>query len=318
MACLMGTFYPTPAFAFSGSSEFCDAPRTLSATQNDRLLGFANLVRAELTESAPPQNHAQAVALISRSGLDLSWLGQRYSHAGWAKALTEPSGASDPAVESVGWEVRQLYYDCQDHRPRLFDQGLSAFVKGTHNPDLGFVSWVWLPPDASSVLANYVVNKALALALLGDTYSANAYPFSERYQNCNQWALEILAAALANEEEGLEDQARRRFQAQAWLQAHGYQPSTVRLHFPPLVWLSNGSPWLHSDDHPPSDLALSQFSVSLPESLEAFVHAQWPSAQRMELCHKGDLAVIHRGWSPLSADCQPGVNDAVLSLSQAF
>jgi len=99
MACLMGTFYPTPAFAFSGSSEFCDAPRTLSATQNDRLLGFANLVRAELTESAPPQNHAQAVALISRSGLDLSWLGQRYSHAGWAKALTDPSGASDPAVE---------------------------------------------------------------------------------------------------------------------------------------------------------------------------------------------------------------------------
>ncbi len=320
MVSLMATLHPTPAFAFSGLSEFCDAPRTLSATQNDRLLGFAALIRQALAtqDPGPLQNQQPAAALISRSGLDLTWLGQRYSHAGWATALSDPSGASYTAVESVGWEVRQLYYDCQDHRPRLFDQGLSAFVKGTHNPDLGFVSLVWLPPEASSVLAKHVVNKALSLVLLGDTYSANAYPFSERYQNCNQWALEILAAALANEEKPLEDQASRRSQAQAWLAAHGYQPSTVRLHFPPLVWLSNASPWLHSDDHPPSDLALSQFSVSLPESLEAFVHAQWPSAQRMELCHKGDLAVIHRGWSSLSADCQAGANDAVLSLSQAF
>ena len=34
-----------------------------------------------------------------------------------------------------------------------------------------------------------------ALALLGREYSANAYPFSPRYQNCNQWVAELLATA---------------------------------------------------------------------------------------------------------------------------
>jgi hypothetical protein len=276
------------AAVWADSSEFCDHPPALSATQNDQLLSFAAQVRAQLAA------HPGPIALVSRSGLNLDLLGQRYSHSGWAL---------HPDQETPVWEVRQLYYACQDQRPRLFDQGLSAFIKGTHDPELGFVSLVWLPADASATLAQRVAHKPTALALLGAQYSANAYPFSERYQNCNQWALEMLAPA------------ENRGQAQAWLQAQQYEPSQIQLHFTPILWLSQLSPWLHGDDHPNSDWEHTRFSLSLPESLEAFVHQQWPTAQRVELCHRADRMVVHPGWSPLSADCQAGPGDTLIHLN---
>ena len=284
----------------SGSSEFCDDGPALSAAQNDRLLHFAAIVREQLEQHR--QDQAPPLALVSRSGLDLSLLGQRYSHSGWVQ-ITAP----EPEVAGV-WEVRQLYYACQDQGPRLFDQGLSSFVKGTHDPDLGFVSLVWLPPEASAALAPQVADKASALALLGNQYSANAYPFSERYQNCNQWTLEMLAT--------VEGPVPNRAQAQAWLRARDYHPTEIQLHWPPLLWLSQLSPWLHSDDHPDSDLDQSQFSVSLPESLESFVRQLWPQAQRMELCHHLTQIVIHVGWTPLSEGCQAGPGDTTLDLAQ--
>ena len=269
------------------SSEFCDDPPALNAVQSDHLLSFASLVRNQL------DRHPQNLALISRSGLNLALIGQRYSHSGWTQHLDEPNSA---------WEVRQLYYACQDQRPRLFDQGLSAFVKGTHDPDLGFVSLVWLPLGASAVVTPRIVDKPTALAMLGTDYSANAYPFSERYQNCNQWTLEMLAPF------------ENRAQAQAWLQAQHYTPSRINLYMPPLLWFSQLSPWLHTDDHPDSDWDKAQFSVSLPESLEAFVHQQWPSAERVELCHTRSHMVIHTGWTSVADDCQAGPGDTVVSL----
>jgi hypothetical protein len=49
-----------------------------------------------------------------------------------------------------------------------------------------------------------------------------AYPWSQRYQQSNQWVLETLAGAL-------EPSASNRSRAQAWLQFKGYEPTTLKL-----------------------------------------------------------------------------------------
>ena len=58
------------------------------------------------------------LALVARSGTDLSRFGLRYSHA----------GVSLKASSNAPWSVRQLYYACDERRPRLFDQGLSGLL----------------------------------------------------------------------------------------------------------------------------------------------------------------------------------------------
>src|SRR5215470_13398506 len=87
------------AHAVSVPSRFCDRAAPMSAPQQARLLRFAALIKQELDASG------EAVALIARSGLDLSRFGLRYSHAGVSlKASGTP------------WSVRQLYYACDEQR----------------------------------------------------------------------------------------------------------------------------------------------------------------------------------------------------------
>jgi hypothetical protein len=278
------------------SSALCDATERLSVEQKDRLLHFAAAVRAELERSG-----ARA-ALISRSGVDLGWFDIRYSHAG----ITLKHHADVP------WAVRQLYYACDEGRPRLFDQGISGFVLGTDRPSFGFVSLVLLPEEAALALERAALDNPLALGLLGGTYSANAHAFSTRYQNCNQWLAELMAVAWSRPP--LPAPATRA-SAQQELKDQRYEPSAVDAGWRVLRWLSNLSPWLHSDDHPPQDLEHNRFRISLPAALEAFVRRRWPEAQRVELCHDGQRIIVRRGsWEPLPASCQAGSGDQTLAL----
>ena len=97
----------------------CDRAQDITATQQDRLLRFAAVVREALAASGA------TAALISRSGTDLSRFGLRYSHAGIALATGLADGRDMP------WAVRQLYYACAEGAPRLFDQGLAGFISGS-------------------------------------------------------------------------------------------------------------------------------------------------------------------------------------------
>src|SRR6185312_3429492 len=116
------------AHAASAALRFCDRPAPLSALQEDRLLRFAALVKRELDGSGA------SVALIARSGIDLGRFGLRYSHSG----VSLKSSANAP------WSVRQLYYACDEQRPRLYDQGLAGFLLGTDDPTVGYISIVLL------------------------------------------------------------------------------------------------------------------------------------------------------------------------------
>jgi hypothetical protein len=284
--------------AQAGSLRFCDQPLEPSAGQQDQLFRFGARVKAELERAGQP------VALVARSGLNLGWLGQRYSHAG-ISLRASPNGP---------WSVRQLYYACEEKRPRLFDQGMAGFVLGTEDPTEGYVSLVFLPPQAAEALERTALSKPQALQLLAADYSANAHAFSLRYQNCNQWVVELLAAAWGGValDESLVEDTPPRAQAQAWLRGQGYEPTTFAL-WPPFMALSHLVPWLTQDDHPSDDLARSVYRVSMPESIEAFALARWPGATRVELCHAAGRIVVRRGGPPIAPGCVPAAGDEVTS-----
>ena len=278
--------------------RFCDQQTPLSADQKDKLFRFSGIIKAELEKSG------QSLALIARSGLDLSRFSVRYSHAGF----------SLKASENTPWSVRQLYYACDEQKPRLYDQGMSGFVLGLDTPSIGYVSVVFLPAAEATELERAALDNRQALQLLSTTYSANAYPFSLRYQNCNQWVMELLATTWGHLNEGVDDADNRRAQAQTWLKDRGYRPSVLAVNSRPLMWLGAFIPWVHSDDHPPEDIARSLYRVSMPASIETFVHDTVPGASRIEFCHTERQVVIRRGWDPIAEGCEPGEQDTVVTL----
>jgi len=281
--------------AQAGVLRACDPPQPLSAVQQSTLLRFADLIKSELDASGA------RLALVARSGLDLAPLGQRYSHA----------GISLQASANAPWSVRQLYYACDEGRPRLFDQGVPGFLLGSDSPEIGYVSVLLLPPAAATALEQRAQDNALALQLLGTRYSANAHAFSTRYQNCNQWLAELLAFAWGGSAvAGPEPRAA----AQAWLQAAGYVPTSFDIGNRALLALASALPWLHADDHPADDLARNVFRVSMPASIEAFVRARVPGTQRLEFCHRGKQVVLRRGWEPMADGCAPSAGDDVVML----
>jgi hypothetical protein len=204
----------------------------------------------------------------------------------------------------------QLYFACDEGRPRLFDQGLAGFLFGTEDPSLGYLSIVLLPSAAAEALERVALDDRHALALLAGRYSANAYPYGLRYQNCNQWVAELLASAWGAR--GGDADARR--SAQQWLAAQGYAPAPVEVGSHWLMLAANFIPWLHSDDHPVEDLYARRFRISLPTSIEAFVRQQLPASTRIELCHDERKVVVRRGWTPIGDGCRAEAGDRVLAL----
>ena len=266
----------------------------MSALQEDRLLRFAALVKQELDKSG------ETVALVARSGMDLSRFGLRYSHA----------GVSLKASDNTPWSVRQLYYACDEERPRLYDQGLSGFLFATDDPTVGYVSIVLPNGTEAAALERAALDKARALRLLAATYSANAYPFSLSYQNCNQWVAELLATAWG----ALGDTPDLRRRAQRWLAGHGYAPTTIEVDSPWLVLAEPFVPLIHLDDQPQEDPGVLRVRTSLPAAIETFVHERLPAATRIEICHDGGTAVIRHGWEPIAQGCRPQAGDRVVDL----
>ncbi len=277
----------------SGASRFCDRTQALSAAEQDRLLRFAAVVREELASAQG------GVALISRSGLDLSRFGIRYSHA--ALAWQADSGV---------WSARQLYYACDESRPRIFDQGLAGFSMGTDNPALGYVSLVRVPAAAGAPLRQALLDTPRVLHLLAGRYSANAYAFGLDYQNCNQWLIELLAVAWANMDDGADLRAR----AQRWLHAQGYAPQPVDVGSHWLMLASYFVPLVHLSDHPQPQRNAMTLQVSLPTSIETFLHQRLPDSERVEICHDTKQIVVHHGWSTIADGCQAVDGDRIVPL----
>ncbi len=279
----------------ASSARYCDPQQTLTARQQDRLLRFAAVVRHKLDSAGEHR-----VALVARNGTDLRRFGLRYSHA----------GISLKTSEQGAWSVRQLYYACEEGRPRIFDQGLPGFVLGTDDPERSYLSVLLLPPEEGRVLEDAALDKQRALALLGGTYSANAHIASLKYQNCNQWLIELLASAWG----ALPVTTDLRARAQTWLAGQGYVPPPVQVDSHLLMLVAPFFAHLHWDDHPEEDRLSLQVRTSVPAAIEAFVRQRVPGVQRLEFCLNGERVVVRRGWLPLPEACVNGEGDEVMAL----
>lgn len=286
--------------AFIDAGHAASLPRTCETEEEPDAPRLALSLRVAAAVRAELDRQGAEVALVARSGLDLQRFGLRYSHAGFS-LREHPQGR---------WTVRQLYFACEEGRPRIFDQGLAAFLLGNDRRANGHL--VVLVPGATVAgpLARAAADDVLARRLLGASYSANAHSFATRHQNCNQWVAELMAAALG----GTQTPAEPRAQAQDWLRRAGFEPTVFELAWPPLRPLAALIPWLREDDHPDEDLQGWRYRVTMPESIERFTRRIDPGLRRLEFCHDGLRLTVREGWEMLPADCAPGPGDRVIEL----
>ncbi|MEP7303349.1 MAG: DUF2145 domain-containing protein [Caldimonas sp.] len=194
----------------------------------------ATIVRAmtlaEHTAARLDQSGA-SVVVLARAGQNLSEYGLRYSHLGFAYR------------ESAGkpWRIVHKLNQCGSARAALYRQGLGEF----------FLDDLWqyeaavviLAPDAQARLLAALADNSRITQLDTAEYSMVAYPWSQRYQQSNQWAIETLAMTE-------EPAATTRERAQAWLQLHGYEPTPLHLSALKRLGARVMSANVAFDDHP--------------------------------------------------------------------
>ncbi|MBC8058213.1 MAG: DUF2145 domain-containing protein [Rhizobiales bacterium] len=163
---------------------------------------------AELTAQRLDQSGAQVV-VIARMGQNLAEYKVRYSHLGLAYRDTNGK-----------WRVVHKLNQCGTSRASIYRQGLGEFFLD----DLyQYEAAVVVPrPEVQAKLLPMLRDNARLAQLDTPAYSMVAYPWSQTYQQSNQWAIETLAMTQ-------EPAAQTRERAQAWLQLQGYEPQTLRI-----------------------------------------------------------------------------------------
>jgi len=183
---------------------------------------------AERTARTLDQSGAQVV-MLARVGQDLSKYGQRYSHMGLAYR------------DGNVWRVAHKLNQCGSAYAAVYRQGLGEFfLDDLHDYQAGVV--VLSPALQAALLPALRDNRRLA-QLNTPAYNMVAYPWSQTYQQSNQWALETLAMA---QEPGTTTRTR----AQAWLQQQGYEPGTLRLTAMTRLGARMTAANIAFDDHP--------------------------------------------------------------------
>jgi hypothetical protein len=203
------------------------------------------------------------VAMIARVGQDLSKYHLRYSHMGFVWR-DHPAGR---------WTVVHELNQCGTAESALYNEGLGNFFLD----DLfAFETLIIIPNPAVQHRLAAMLESSMPLQLHADHYNMLAYPFSTRYQNSNQWLLEVFAAAN-------DVRIRDRAQAQNWLKLADYQPITLEI--PTLTRL--GARLFRAnvefDDHPVERRIAGQIDTVTVESVVGFLARRDPQLQEMTL-----------------------------------
>ncbi len=198
-----------------------------------RGMALADKVKRQLDASG-----AQVVVL-ARAGQDLSEWRLQWSHLGFAYRDTAVAGTDGKGV----WRVAHKLNQCGTARGALYRQGLGEFF--LDRPHRYEAAYAVLSPAAQTALLPILQSNFRLSQLNTADYNMVAYPWSTRYQQSNQWALETLALAL-------EPAASSRTQAQRWLQFKGYQPTTLNISAFKRLGARVGTAHIAFDDHPNS------------------------------------------------------------------
>ena len=228
--------------AAAHAGQACEAePLRTAGLSRGMALALATVQRLDASGAS--------VVVLARAGQDLSAHGLAWSHLGFAYRDSGPAALPATASTTAGpgaatkpvWRVLHKLNRCGTDQAQVHRQGLGEFfLDRPHRYEAAFV----VPtPEVQGALLPLLRDNARAGRWHTPRYNLVAYPWAQRYQQSNQWAIETLAGAL-------DETAIDRPRAQAWLQAHGYQPSV--LHIPALQRLGARATAAHIafDDHP--------------------------------------------------------------------
>jgi hypothetical protein len=194
------------------------------------------------------------VVVIARRGQNLDAYGVTWSHLGYVYR--------DETARA--WRVVHKLNQCGTAESALFRQGLGEFF----SDDLyRFEAGLLVPtPAVQAALRPLLQDDARVATLHTPSYSMVAYPWAQRYQQSNQWALETLALAL-------ESSATDRSRAQAWLQFKGYQPAVLRIDPLKRLGARVGSAHIAFDDHPNAKRFADRIETVTVDSMFAFMQS---------------------------------------------
>lgn len=193
------------------------------------------------------------VALMARAGQDLSRHGLRYSHLGFV------------VREAQGWRVLHKLNDCGSAEAGLYREGVGDFfLDDPHR----FEAVLLIPtPQWQAVLRERLSDRASLLRLHERRYNLVAYPWSTRYQQSNQWVLEMIASARL-------PVTADRAQAQGWLRAQGYEPTRLQLGTLTRLGARVSAANIAFDDHPDEQRFANRIDTVTVESVLAFAQRQ--------------------------------------------
>lgn len=209
-----------------------------------RGLQLGDRVRDQLERSGA------SMALIARVGLNLSEFNQRYTHMGVA--------LRDHVRNR--WLVSHLFNPCGKNQSEILTQELARF----YEVDLyEFEALVVVPSQAKqAALRNVFLNPALVKMLHTPAYNMIAHPFDTKFQNSNQWILEMMALGM-DERKSISNRA----QAQAWLKAQAYEPGRIRISAVRRTGARLFSPHISFADHTQAEYENQQYLVVTVESI---------------------------------------------------
>lgn len=204
-------------------------------------------------------------ALIARVGVDLSEFGLRYSHVGVAWR-DHPKGR---------WYTFHLLNRCGTGQSELLEQSLEDFF----NVELhSYQALIVAPTFPMQVRLQRAFFSPMARQLHEPEYNMIAHPFSTKYQNSNQWVLEIMATALAPA-----GSVESRQAAQDWLKEKGYTPSTIPISLPRRAGARLFSPHVRFTDHTSEEFSAGRYAVVSVDSVVGFLRAQNPGLAELEV-----------------------------------
>ncbi len=205
------------------------------------------------------------VAIIARAGQDLSRYGLSYSHLGIVRR-DNPEGR---------WTVTHLLNQCGTSSADLYNQGLGDFFM---DDMYQYRTLIMIPSPAIRARMVQLLSSGHARDFFSDHYNMLAYPFSTDYENSNQWVLELMAAALANDTD-----IPGRESAQAWLRATHYIPSTIHLSAFERLGAEVTRANVSFSDHPFDRRMAGEIDTVTVDSMERFFRARDPGLQEAHL-----------------------------------
>lgn len=202
-------------------------------------------------------------AIIARVGQDLAKYGLRYSHLGLVYQ-------DKPGHFTVLHELNE----CGSARSGLYKEGLGNFFL---DDVFAFEVLVIVPPATLQTKLQQAIQSNQALKIHDANYNMLAYPFSTKYQNSNQWGLELIAHVL-HEQQSLDRKA-----LQQWLKAKNYQPGVISVDPLSRIGASAFRANVSFTEHPLKQRLNGEYQVVTVESVQQFLSQQFPTLQQTVL-----------------------------------